>query len=165
MAQEVAGSIPVGHPELKRSRRGRDVVRRPPGFLLLILALVVVGAGLGFAASTWWIGTGTGADLRVPAQIEPVVTSPALTPRATPQSEYRDVDLAVPVVDMLAPPPPRQPTVAVEETLEHVVQAGESLSYIAALYGVGVDEIAAANNIADVSVINIGQVLLIPGSN
>lgn len=45
----------------------------------------------------------------------------------------------------------------------HVVQPGENLFRIALRYGVSVDELAKANNITDVTVINVGQVLIIPG--
>jgi len=45
---------------------------------------------------------------------------------------------------------------------EHVVQPGESLSKIAAAYGVKMDVIAQANNIANPANIRIGQRLFIP---
>ncbi len=44
----------------------------------------------------------------------------------------------------------------------HVVQAGETLLRIAALYSVSVDELAAANHIANTDKIYAGQTLLIP---
>ena len=47
----------------------------------------------------------------------------------------------------------------------HVVQAGESLYRIALRYGVTIDEIAAANNIADSRRIYPGQQLRIPGAS
>lgn len=47
----------------------------------------------------------------------------------------------------------------------HVVQAGETLRSIAALYGMSVDALAAQNNITDVNTIYVGQVLTInPGT-
>lgn len=45
---------------------------------------------------------------------------------------------------------------------EHVVQAGEALSTIAAAYGVSVQAIAQENNITDASLIRVGQKLFIP---
>jgi LysM repeat protein len=45
---------------------------------------------------------------------------------------------------------------------EHVVQPGESLSRIAATYGVKVDVIVKENNLSDASVIRVGQKLYIP---
>ncbi|NDJ76771.1 MAG: LysM peptidoglycan-binding domain-containing protein [Chloroflexi bacterium] len=46
----------------------------------------------------------------------------------------------------------------------HIVQANETLYSIALQYGTTVDAIAAANGIADVRYISIGQQLIIPGS-
>jgi LysM repeat protein len=48
------------------------------------------------------------------------------------------------------------------EILEHTVAAGDLLSTIADTYGVTVDEIIAANGLADANQIVIGQVLIIP---
>ena len=148
------------------TRRGRSADWRPLFFPLLILALALLGAAAGYGLGSWWVAGGSSPPVQVPAEIEPVVTSPALPPsaRATAAIEYQDVELGVPLVQIPAPPPPRSPTEAAADEIEHVVQSGESLSLIAARYGVSVDEIAAANNIADVSVINVGQVLTIPGS-
>ena len=165
MAQEVAGSIPVGHPEMSRARRRRRAAGwRPYAFPLLVAALALLGALAGFGLGSWWSGAGSSPALAVPAEIEPVVTSPAIAPRAAAASEYEDVAMGVPLVQMPPPPPPRQPTEAASDELEHVVRAGETLSLIAGLYGVSVAEIAAINNIADVSVISVGQILIIPGS-
>jgi LysM repeat protein len=44
------------------------------------------------------------------------------------------------------------------------VQGGENPSYIAALYGVTVDELIAANNIEDVRMLTVGQELVVPHS-
>ncbi len=149
---------------MSRARRGRSASWRPLLFPLLILCLALLGGGAGYGLGNWWFAGGTSAAVPIPAEIEPVVTSPALPPRAAATSEYEDVELGVPLVQIPAPPTPRRPTEAVTDEFEHVVQAGETLSLIAARYGVSVEDIAAANNIADVSVINVGQVLAIPGS-
>ena len=47
----------------------------------------------------------------------------------------------------------------------HVVQAGENLFRIALRYGLTVDAVAQANNIANPSQIYVGQVLVIPANN
>ena len=148
---------------MSRARRGPSARWRPLFLPLLILALALLGAAAGYGLGSWWVADGTSSAGPIPAEMQPVVTSPALPPREATASEYEDVDLGVPLVQIPAPPPPRLPTAAVANELEHVVQPGESLSLIAASYGVSVEEIAAANNIADASVINVGQVLIIPG--
>jgi nucleoid-associated protein YgaU len=131
---------------------------------LLVLAIALLGAVAGFGLGSWWFADGTSSAVPIPAEIHPVVTSPALPPRAATAPEFEDVELGVPLVQIPAPPPPRRPTSPTADEFEHVVQSGETLSLIAARYGVSVEEIAAANNIADVSVISVGQVLAIPGS-
>ena len=45
---------------------------------------------------------------------------------------------------------------------EHIVQKGEALSTIAKLYGVSVDALAKANNLANPNELKIGQKLIIP---
>jgi LysM repeat protein len=44
----------------------------------------------------------------------------------------------------------------------HTVQPGETLLSISRLYGVSTEEIAAANNLANVNQLDVGQVLIIP---
>lgn len=56
------------------------------------------------------------------------------------------------------PPGPPTPTPVI-----HVVAAGESLTYIAGLYGVSVEAIVKANNLANPDSIYTGQKLVIPG--
>jgi murein DD-endopeptidase MepM/ murein hydrolase activator NlpD len=51
--------------------------------------------------------------------------------------------------------------VAVSPAQTHMVQAGETLRSIAELYGITVEGLAAANNIADVNSIYVGQILTI----
>ena len=47
----------------------------------------------------------------------------------------------------------------------HVVQAGENLYRIGLRYGCSVEQMAAANGIANVSLIDVGQVLQVPDCN
>lgn len=47
----------------------------------------------------------------------------------------------------------------------HTVVAGDTLSYLAQVYVVTIDEIASLNNIADPNLIVVGQELLIPGGS
>lgn len=53
--------------------------------------------------------------------------------------------------------------IAPDDRVYHTVQAGEGLIGIAALYGVTVDEIVAANGITDRNTLRVGQQLVIPG--
>ncbi|MGL4648486.1 MAG: LysM peptidoglycan-binding domain-containing protein, partial [Caldilineaceae bacterium] len=46
----------------------------------------------------------------------------------------------------------------------YLVQPGDTLSVIAARYGVAVDELTALNGIGDPNLLRVGQVLLIPGA-
>lgn len=73
-------------------------------------------------------------------------------------SEER-VRLVITPVDTPTSTPLAAPTVA---PTTYVVKPGDTLSGIAALFGVGVDDIVRANNIADPSRISDGQVLTIP---
>ncbi|MBZ0319962.1 MAG: LysM peptidoglycan-binding domain-containing protein, partial [Anaerolineae bacterium] len=47
-------------------------------------------------------------------------------------------------------------------TITHVVQPGENLYRISLRYGVSVQDIVTANNIANPNIIYVGQVLIIP---
>jgi LysM repeat protein len=47
----------------------------------------------------------------------------------------------------------------------HVVSEGETLGYIASLYGVTAEAIAAANGIVNENLISVGQTLIIPGGS
>ena len=47
----------------------------------------------------------------------------------------------------------------------HVVREGETLGYIASLYGVTAEAIAAANGIVNENLISVGQRLIIPGGS
>jgi len=57
--------------------------------------------------------------------------------------------------------PDAQATIAAGGEVTHVVKSGETLGYIAQLYNVSIDEIAAANGITDVNSLEVGQVLTI----
>ncbi|XKG20538.1 LysM peptidoglycan-binding domain-containing protein [Exiguobacterium aurantiacum] len=49
-------------------------------------------------------------------------------------------------------------------TVKYTVKSGDTLYKIATLYKTTVAKIAAANNITNVSLISVGQVLIIPGT-
>lgn len=77
----------------------------------------------------------------------PGTVAPAATPTSPPPT-------ATPTA-VLAPPTPT-PVV-------YVVQPGDSLSVIADRFGMSVEELAQANDIADPNLIQVGQKLVIPG--
>ncbi len=47
----------------------------------------------------------------------------------------------------------------------YTVQAGDTLASLATRFGIPLEELAAANNIADVNVLYVGQILNLPGGN
>ena len=73
---------------------------------------------------------------------------------------------AVPTVKAsvsIATPSPRAPTPTPRSTPRtYVAQAGDSLSTIAARFGVTVQALMTANGLANPNLINVGQVLVIP---
>ena len=63
----------------------------------------------------------------------------------------------------VATPTPRAPTPTPRSTpLTYVAQKGDSLSTIAARFGVTVQALMAANGLANPNLVNVGQVLVIP---
>ena len=68
------------------------------------------------------------------------------------------------VVTPVATPSPTQPAppTAVVAPVTYTVKAGDTLSGIAELFGVTVDEVVRVNNIADPNAVAEGQVLTIP---
>ena len=88
-----------------------------------------------------------------PATVQPTeepsaTTQPAQEPSATAQATTR---------------PTAQPTAKPATPKTHTVQAGETLSQIARLYGVSVDALVASNNLASADLITVGTHLVIPG--
>lgn len=57
------------------------------------------------------------------------------------------------------------PTASVLADATYVVEPGDTLSYIAAKYGVSVDSLISANGITDPNLIYVGQRLTIPGAS
>ncbi len=61
------------------------------------------------------------------------------------------------------PPPGSTPTPTPTGNTIYVVRAGDTLGLIAARFGVTIQAIAAANNLANINIIYVGQSLIIPG--
>ncbi|MCB0018314.1 MAG: LysM peptidoglycan-binding domain-containing protein, partial [Anaerolineales bacterium] len=56
-------------------------------------------------------------------------------------------------------------TEAQAATITHVVSGGETLGYIAQLYGSSIEELSTLNGLDESDFISVGQVLLVPGSS
>ena len=83
-----------------------------------------------------------------------VIGAPTITPTPTPT-----IRAAPEATSTLEPTPPPKTVITV---ITYTVQAGDTLAKIAAEFGVTVEEIVEANDIEDPSLINVGQVLVIP---
>jgi LysM repeat protein len=103
------------------------------------------------------------ANLRaVPPPAALLTPTPSLPPIATPSPSATPVATESPAQPRRTPTAP--PTVTPAPTpFVHVVQRGESLTYIANLYGVSVGDILTLNNIKNANRIAVGMELLIPG--
>jgi LysM repeat protein len=87
---------------------------------------------------------------------------------ALPQQATAEPSAATKVPAVIAPAATAtpQPTTAQSSgECTHLIQRGENLFRIAQRYGVSVEALAAANNIADARRINAGQQLVIPNCN
>ena len=94
---------------------------------------------------------------------ELVAATPTFPPESLPTTEAASASSPAPITP--------EPTAAAEAApapsptpITHVVQAGESLSEIARIYGTTVEAIVQANQLQNANVIREGQVLLIPSS-
>jgi LasA protease len=67
-----------------------------------------------------------------------------------------------PTIQTPTPDPQRALPGLRTETMEHVVQAGDSLGLIANRYGVTIESIASANGLTNLDLLSAGQVLVIP---
>lgn len=100
-----------------------------------------------------------------PTPPTPTATTPA-TPSPTVPAATLSPTVAAATPSPTVPAPTPSPTVPTptppSEVITYTVQAGDTLSGIAAEFGVTVDAIAEANDIEDPSLIRVGQVLVIP---
>lgn len=62
-------------------------------------------------------------------------------------------------------PTPTEPAPTTPTPVLHIVLSGETLGAIAQRYNVSINELMTANNLSDPNVLNVGQTLVIPGSN
>jgi LysM repeat protein len=139
---------------------------------LLIVALVsgCTLAGSGPAPLTPVGDTGvvteepTEETLPTPTQTGPIDvfgTQTAQAPSLTPTEQGGEI--AITVTPTLTPTVTISATPAASGQCTHTVQPGENLFRIALRYGLTVDQLAAANGIANPAQIQVGTVLTIPG--
>ena len=125
-----------------------------------VLALVVFATGCVSTKArepVWkliepWVGSGPG-----PTATPVPTATPDLLTRLLPPTPLPGAPPVTPTPD----PPRPQPTVRAN-TEWHLVQPGETLGAIAARYGVGSQQLIAANGILNPNVLSIGQVLEVP---
>jgi LysM repeat protein len=134
-------------------------LKRPSRVALTGASVVLLVGAAAAAASTHGFGLlPANSVLTVRATDRP---SPTPTPlaSASPTTSPTPATTATPTATPRAatPSPAAHPT-----PRTYVVQSGDSLSSIAARFGVTVRALAAANNLDPNKVINIGQVLIIP---
>lgn len=119
--------------------------------------LLVVGAA-GAALSTRGFGLMTADSVPTPEPSAVPVGNETAKPSPSPTA-VATVKASV----SAATPSPRAPTPTPRSTPRiYVVQKGDSLSTIAARYGVTVQALMAANGLANPNLVNVGQVLVIP---
>lgn len=119
--------------------------------------LLVVGVA-GAALSTRGFGLMTSASIPTPSPSSAAAAGPTLQSTPTPSPISTPAATA-----RAATPSPRPATATPQSTPQvYVAKAGDSLSSIAARYGVTTQALMAANGLSNPNLINIGQVLVIP---
>lgn len=145
---------PGSGPVKKRQRTPAEAAL--PWLLGVVIVLLLAASG---GLVTAWMVAGLKAA-PPPAAAGPIASiRPTPTIAPTPTGQETVAPTAQPL---------HTPTTAPETTPEpapfvHIVQRGEYLQYIADLYGVDVEDIAALNDITNPNKILVGQELLIPG--
>ncbi len=94
-----------------------------------------------------------------PTEVTPAPSQPAIAASPTAQPTPEPSPTAVPTATKS---PTARPTAKPSVPKTHTVQAGETLSQIARLYGVSVDALVASNDLASADLINVGMRLVIP---
>ena len=113
-----------------------------PGIVLGVL--IIVGLVVGF-------NNYQAPEQTVGSTIQMTSTSTA-TPLIIPTSTATPTPTLTPLPTVPPTPTPRT----------HTIERGQTLSYVAELYHVSIDDIVTLNKLSDSRVLKIGQVLLIP---
>jgi LysM repeat protein len=146
---------PIETPQTGRT--GRPSSNGPLGWIIAV-AIVLILAVAGGLFTAWLVAN----SRAVPGPIGAASPTPTIRATAAPTT-------AAPSGSAGPSEAPRRtptPVATVEVTPEpfvHVVGPAESLSYIASLYGVTVEDILAINDIPNPNRIRVGQEILIPG--
>lgn len=105
----------------------------------------------------------TPAPTPQPVEASPVPAQSATEASPTAQATPSPSPTALPTATKTATKlPTARPTAKPAVPKSHTVQAGETLSQIARLYGVSVDALVASNNLASADLIYVGMRLVIP---
>lgn len=117
--------------------------------LPFILINVIVSTVVVLSILYWWENRG-GTEAAETA---------AATPSALTEAAQTTPGAAAPEAAVPAPTATLEPE---DEMPVHVVQAGDTLSSLATIYGVPMDDIMTANGMSNADIISVGQQLLIP---
>ena len=147
----------------KRRREEADDNKRLPVLLGVIFVLILLGG------IVYFLGKGTSANEPTPMESRVAVLEQKIAGLEKQIAELQEKTTAprpAPVaVQKLAPAaaPPASPSkpAASAEKQYHTVQKGESLSGIAAKYGISMEELRKLNNLPADKSIRIGQKLLV----
>ncbi len=123
--------------------------RRMAPFLLLN---ILVSAAVVLAILYWWDGRNSGDEVLAVATATAVIPTPNLN--ALPAGDAAPVAEEAAVGD--------GETAVSDGPTTHTVQAGETLGSISARYEVSMEDIMAANSIANPNILSVGQELTIP---
>lgn len=139
---------------------------RAGGQVLLVVLMVVAFAVLVIARTTSPAGSGSPAPGASAGAFDGGSSSPGAAPTSAvpslvPSSSPGPTGAPSPTV-AATPAATLAPTPLPSGSQTYTVKANDTLSGIAARFGTTVAALAAANNIADPSLIRIGQVLIIP---
>jgi len=132
----------------------RRLWRWSPLILVCVVCLVVA---CGRSAPARQPAEHTPADIGEPAAATAPVSVPTSTPVPSPSPAYSGTYAGTPTPNPT--PADYSDGTGVEA---YVVQPGETLSLIAAVFGCTIDEVVAANNLADANSIRAGETLVMP---
>ena len=165
--RDVARSSNTANESGRKHTAGRKRnVRRRALLLLVVLAVAALAAAVGTGSLERWLPAGflpagflpgTVVLPSAPGAGPALAVLPSLVAPATPTTEpSASPSLAASPTPLLS---------AAASPFTHVVQPGETLTLIAARYGVTAQAIRRANHLKDPNLIHVGEQLIIPPTN